>query len=426
MVHPSQQRPPFSHRKPLPTIIFARNGRVRTFKVRLWVAAPLAGLIGLFMAAYVGATLYIIYRDDLLGGTLARQVTMQYEYEDRIAALRTELDRLTSRHLVETASVEEQLGVLLRRQTTIDERQAALDTLVERARDSGVEVALEDTRAPRPRPDVESVPIADVGSASLAYAQPEESADDIITGTLFRGAVPENAAEEEDVRVRPLLRDVQSSLNEAEARQSEILDALDAATDSEAEKLSEAFAPLGLTVEEPRSGEPQGGPFIPAPELHFVERAAVLARSLDSLAALRDAAEAMPVRAPLADASRISSGYGYRIDPFLSRRALHSGMDFVAGTGTEVRATGPGEVVSAGWSGGYGKLVEVRHSNGVTTRYGHLSRILVSAGDRVAAGDRIGLVGSTGRSTGPHLHYETRRNGEAVNPAPYLAAGRAL
>jgi YD repeat-containing protein len=83
-------------------------------------------------------------------------------------------------------------------------------------------------------------------------------------------------------------------------------------------------------------------------------------------------------------------------------------------------------VVSAGWSGGYGQLVEIRHPDGVTTRYGHLSAILVQEGARVEAGALIGRVGSTGRSTGPHLHYETRRAGKAVDPAVFLAAGRAL
>jgi murein DD-endopeptidase MepM/ murein hydrolase activator NlpD len=83
-------------------------------------------------------------------------------------------------------------------------------------------------------------------------------------------------------------------------------------------------------------------------------------------------------------------------------------------------------VVFAGWSGGYGYMVEIRHAAGLTTRYGHLSAILVEKGATVSAGTPVGRVGNTGRSTGPHLHYETRRDGEPVNPAIYLAAGRAL
>jgi murein DD-endopeptidase MepM/ murein hydrolase activator NlpD len=217
---------------------------------------------------------------------------------------------------------------------------------------------------------------------------------------------------------------VQSSLDDAETQQRDALDALDAATEAEAERLSSALTPLGIDIEPVEDG-PKGGPFVPADGMHFVERAALLERDLAQLAALRRTAAALPLEMPVR-ASAVSSGFGYRNDPFLGRRALHAGLDFVAPTGTDVRATAPGVVVSAGWSGGYGKMVEIRHANGVSTRYGHLSAVLVERGENVAAGAAIGRVGSTGRSTGPHLHYETRRNGEPVNPAAYLAAGKAL
>ena len=133
----------------------------------------------------------------------------------------------------------------------------------------------------------------------------------------------------------------------------------------------------------------------------------------------------MPIGVPV-KAVHVSSRFGYRLDPFLKRPAFHAGVDFVAAAGTTVRATAAGIVINAGWSGGYGQMVEIDHADGVSTRYGHLSAFLVSVGDRVEAGAPIGRVGSTGRSTGPHLHYETRRNGKTVNPAIYLAAGKAL
>jgi murein DD-endopeptidase MepM/ murein hydrolase activator NlpD len=114
------------------------------------------------------------------------------------------------------------------------------------------------------------------------------------------------------------------------------------------------LAPIGITFREAETGKsPQGGPFIAAPGLHFVERAAMLSRALDEITALRRSAEAMPLAMPVRSA-RISSRYGYRQDPFLNLRALHAGLDFAASTGTEVQATAAGEVVSAGWNGGYG------------------------------------------------------------------------
>ncbi len=102
---------------------------------------------------------------------------------------------------------------------------------------------------------------------------------------------------------------------------------------------------------------------------------------------------------------------------------MHSGIDFRAEQGSPVRSTAPGRVVGAEYSGGYGNMVEIDHGNGITTRYAHLSAILVSEGQQVAQGTVVGRVGSTGRSTGPHLHYETRIEGDAVDPQRFLRAG---
>jgi murein DD-endopeptidase MepM/ murein hydrolase activator NlpD len=219
---------------------------------------------------------------------------------------------------------------------------------------------------------------------------------------------------------------VQSSIEDAEAWQAEALNVLSSTVESEMDRLSAALTPIGIEVDAAREGigEAQGGPYVPASEMRFAERAAVLDRMLDDVQELRRTAAEMPLRAPLI--ARLSSGFGYRTDPFLKRKAFHAGIDFVAATGTRVRATAPGVVTAAGREGGYGKMVEVRHAGGVTTRYGHLSAILVSEGDRVELGTPIGLVGSTGRSTGPHLHYETRRDGRAINPAIFFAAAEAL
>jgi murein DD-endopeptidase MepM/ murein hydrolase activator NlpD len=105
---------------------------------------------------------------------------------------------------------------------------------------------------------------------------------------------------------------------------------------------------------------------------------------------------------------------------------MHSGLDFRAPTGEPARATAAGKVVTAGWSGGYGKMVEIDHGNGFSTRYGHLSEILVKEDQAVRPGQIVGRVGSTGRSTGPHLHYETRVDGDAVDPHKFLRAGLRL
>jgi len=117
---------------------------------------------------------------------------------------------------------------------------------------------------------------------------------------------------------------------------------------------------------------------------------------------------------------RVSSNYGWRNDPFTGRRAWHTGVDIAAPTGRNVVATAEGKVIFTGWNGNYGKCVIVRHQFGYETVYGHLSKILVNTGDAVKKEQIIGQVGSTGRSTGPHLHYEVRRYGSVINPWPHL------
>ncbi len=116
----------------------------------------------------------------------------------------------------------------------------------------------------------------------------------------------------------------------------------------------------------------------------------------------------------------VTSGYGYRTHPIFGTRRLHRGLDISGSTGTPIAAANGGTVILAGWNGGYGKAVVISHGSGITSLYAHQSQIAVSVGDTVSRGDIIGYVGSTGQSTGPHLHFEIRSNGTAVDPRPYL------
>ena len=131
--------------------------------------------------------------------------------------------------------------------------------------------------------------------------------------------------------------------------------------------------------------------------------------------------EAIPAIQPVAnkDLTRVASGYGMRMDPIYHSRRFHAGMDFTAPTGTDIYATGNGRVLSAGWQQGYGNCVEIDHGFGYVTLYGHMHSISVNAGQTVNRGEVIGLVGNTGKSTGPHLHYEVHYKGEIMNPQNY-------
>ncbi|MFM7349777.1 MAG: M23 family metallopeptidase [Erythrobacter sp.] len=139
---------------------------------------------------------------------------------------------------------------------------------------------------------------------------------------------------------------------------------------------------------------------------------------------IRQPGISVPSRMPLEGAT-LTSNFGMRVHPVLGGRRQHTGIDLAAPTGTPVYATADGIVSRADWFGGYGLYISLEHGASMQTRYGHLSRLAVASGDAVKKGDLIGYVGSTGRSTGPHLHYEVRVDGLAVNPIPYMVESEA-
>ena len=199
---------------------------------------------------------------------------------------------------------------------------------------------------------------------------------------------------------------------------------------------------LPALLAEPRVQGAQGGTWLPprscnasgaeqGPPLRKLaaseQVALCLRQQLDQLlnrVASRNAAlMAIPSWRPVEHA-RLGSLFGNRIDPFNGHLAFHSGVDFAAPTGTPVRAAAGGRVQAVGALGGYGNRVEVDHGNGLATRYAHLSRIFVKEGQVVTPGQALGAVGSTGRSTGPHLHFEVLRDGQFVDPQRFLALGQ--
>ncbi|MGB3805980.1 MAG: M23 family metallopeptidase [Erythrobacter sp.] len=211
-----------------------------------------------------------------------------------------------------------------------------------------------------------------------------------------------------------------------EARQLAVVESLTRFADWRATKAEAALRKLDL---DPRgmaaasqSERAMGGPLellATSSDGSLDPRFERLGQSLSRMAALEEALDRVPQVAPAVD-HRITSRYGFRSDPFNGRGAMHNGIDFKGKTGSPIYAAASGRVTFAGRRGGYGKTVEVSHGNGMMTRYAHLSRIDVRRGDSLSGGDVLGGLGSTGRSTGPHLHFEVRINGRAVNPRPFL------
>lgn len=211
------------------------------------------------------------------------------------------------------------------------------------------------------------------------------------------------------------------SLAELEARQLAYVERLTRYADQRSQRASAALRQLGLNpgtmLASVDDRSAMGGPVDSDGEIdpRFVR----LGFSLARMDVLERGLAGVPRSQPAA-AGMMSSSYGYRKDPFTRRAAFHAGLDYKGRIGTPIRAAAEGTVIFVGRKGGYGKLVEIRHANGLTTRYAHLSGFAVAAGDKVSAGQHIGAMGSTGRSTGPHLHFEVRQGGKPLNPRAFL------
>ena len=403
----------FARRRPPHRIIIAHGEHVRSFTIRPWLAAAVAGIVLLFGALYLAATGYLVFRDDLLAASIARQTRMQHAYEDRIAALRSDIDRLTSRQLLNQEAVEAEVERLLGRQAALDARQDVIANLSQAIRRAGIgadEVSLDvqDTPAPAARQQP-----AGIGGPSAFFAPQDEPLRAIAAVDPLRSwrCAPSNLARRAGPPAGRLRRCGRRRRQRPYQEDRE---------DPEGARPPAAAEPAS-------GGDGIGGPFVPIDEDADPRPSARAwnwspARS----SASRRSAACRPVAAGQAHPERHHQQFRDAHGP-VPRRARHAYGDRLPGADRlPARATAGGTVVVAEFSGGYGNMVEIDHGNGLATRFGHLSRIDVVPGQVVSKGTVIGQSGSTGRSTGPHLHYEIRLDGAAIDPMRYIKAGSEI
>lgn len=357
-----------------PSVHARRQGRSTIAILFAAVGVLLGGNVFMGLALYFSSDINRLFRDDSSALITA--------YEQRITQLRLEVDRLHSRQYAQMGDMNLQMHDLVQQQEVLFEQQEYVRALTDMAREMGIASG------------VQPMTVGDI--------------------PLSRPPVVEDAA---------TLAESLSAMQE-ETRLA-LVSLSDAAVLSTGEILNE-LRPIGLGGDVPASAI--GGPFIPADTTtgSIIEEANAVAGALARYHAARTTLLSAPVQTPIAGHPNISSNFGNRTDPFLKRPAFHAGMDFRASTGTPVLAAANGTVVFAGNNGGYGMMVDIDHGNGFITRYAHMSQITVAQGQTIDGGGTIGLAGSTGRSTGPHLHFEVRREGSALDPARFIQAGRNL
>jgi murein DD-endopeptidase MepM/ murein hydrolase activator NlpD len=430
----------------------------------LFALIPLAGVI------YLGATCYFVFHDDLLARLTEHQIAMQYNYEDRLARLRHEITNLTQHAKVNETELGERLSALMARQDLLESRTTFVASLAERAktlRDAAGAGAAQaathpDADAPNPLPGAGAEFDASGGAAPPSASQndatmkpqPEDfdlrltdqprlqpkpapagngnggntsflSPSDFDYGLPLTTRIDRLALRQDNLDAKQL-----SILNSLQQPAQRVASRLRAAFDA-AGLSSDQFAPKAANAKALDTAQDMGGPFVPLPtgtadDAAFARAATDAQDAIASAERLRLIATYVPFASPLLGQVEVTSPFGPRIDPFFGRPALHTGIDLREDYGAPVRATAMGTVTFAGADGGYGNLVEVDHGNGLSTRYAHLSSITVREGQKVSEGTVLGHIGETGRATGPHLHYETRINGQPVDPARFLRAGMRL
>jgi murein DD-endopeptidase MepM/ murein hydrolase activator NlpD len=453
-------------------IYIRSDGRVQFFTFGPSLQATLAGLTLIFLGWVAFATVNVVFKDRIIAAKDHRYQQMQAAYENRVADLQMSYDELN--------------GALVSAQdrfkSTADALQAkqnAIAGFLNRANRAEAQVGAHAAPAPLDQPQ-QTVPASAPISGAMDVEAPADFAlDQSSSSTLVMmpgpaqpqprtaRSVKSSALDSAMRRFSALFRSVTESMHLTTHQASDTaaaytqhpgLRALTEQTDrvariggSETLLMAKTEGTLEQGVGDLRNvmrkaginpdgfarkiaaNEGMGGPEIPLDQVriegisdaNFTQAYLGAAAVLDQLNGLSAAMDHVPLSAPVSSASfDKSSGFGARVDPFTGRYAFHPGIDFAGPWGSVVHATAAGVVVFAGNRGGYGNMVEVDHGYGIHTRYGHLSVISVQVGMQILRGAALGRVGSTGRSTGPHVHYEVWYDDTVKNPNNFIEAGR--
>ena len=404
--------------------------------IRLSSETQIVAALGVsVMVGWTAVATAILLMDSIGSGNFREQAKRdQATYQERLNILSGERDARAHEALAAQARFNSALKQISAMQSELlesENRRRELETGIE-----VIQTTLRSTMKQREEAQTQLAKLqADTGDTSVAmYASAAPAQMEFMADALTRTALERDQVATDAQAALEQRDELELEILLMQERNDEIFRQLEEAMVISVEPLDKMFRQAGMPtdriIDEVRRGySGMGGPLTPisfstrGDELSADEvRANQLLHQLDQLNLYRIAAEKAPFASPVKSSFRFTSGYGYRRDPKTGGRRMHKGTDFAAPTGTDIFATADGVVSHAGWQSGYGRLVKIKHAFGVETFYAHNSKILVKVGQRVSRGDHIADMGSSGRSTGTHLHYEVRVNGKSVNPMTYIKA----
>jgi murein DD-endopeptidase MepM/ murein hydrolase activator NlpD len=450
-------------------IYIRSEGRVQFFTFGATLQATLSGLALIFLGWVAFATVNVIFKDRIIASKDHRYQQMRWADENRIADLQQSYDELTGALVTAEDRFKSKADELEAKQETVSRllnRKQAVDSIVAGLRGSSPEVgakAADGDAAPLAHAagagmssdsvgaDMPSTAISPAGGSQLGIMpqnpepQPRTSRptkasflDEAVSrfaATFFHAAQPSASHHLSNLPAMRVLEAETDRIERMSGAETSLLVGVDREVSTRIADLRSILGRVGVdsnSLEQQAAGG-IGGPDIPIQSMRidgiadstFTSAYVGASAHEKELNVLFAALNHVPLTTPVRGSQfEITSDFGARVDPFTRRIAFHPGLDFGGPWGAMVGATAPGTVVFAGSRGGYGNMVEIDHGYGFRTRYGHLSAILVRVGAKVQKGSPVGKLGSTGRSTGPHVHYEVWLADVVRDPSRFIEAGR--
>ncbi|MGN6517073.1 MAG: peptidoglycan DD-metalloendopeptidase family protein [Rhizomicrobium sp.] len=448
-------------------IYIRSDGRVQFFTFGATLQATMAGLALIFLGWVAFASVNVIFKDRIIAAKDHRYQSMQSTYENRVADLQLSYDELNNALVGaedrfknvadELQNKQNKVAKLLSRKEQVDTTFQSLQAKSVGPSSGSVADDGDVSVAPNANSASDSIDANDVGGGSEGGSQlnvmpqspqpqprtakPVKASflDDAVgklAGAFFHTERPAVPAPSSAVMKNPAFRTLAEQtarIQHMSGNETALLVGVDRQVASRIGLLETVIRRVGM---DPGAFEQQknvGGPDVPLGEMHidgisdqkFIAAYASADAHGQELDELFSGLRHVPLTTPVHGSQyEITSGFGGRVDPFTHRVSFHPGIDFAGPWGSGIAATAPGVVVFAGPRGGYGNMVEIDHGYGIHTRYGHMSAILVHVGQKVAKGAIVGRLGSTGRSTGPHVHYEVWLADVVRNPSRFIEAGR--